>query len=54
LVIQSLITIGQLKLTDETILKIQTLFKKEKIENIINDANLAPAWINKILIQSIR
>lgn len=54
LVIQALKTIGQSKLTDETILKIQTLLKKEKIENIMNDAKLTPAWINKILMQSIR
>ena len=26
----------------------------EKIENRLNDAKLAPAWINKIIIQSIR
>lgn len=54
LVIQALKTIGQSKLTDEIILKIQTLLKKEKIENIMNDAKLTPAWINKILMQSIR
>lgn len=54
LVIQALKTIGQSKVVDETILKILTLLKKEKKENIMNDAKLAPAWINKILIQSIR
>lgn len=54
LVIQALKTIGQSKVDDETLLKIQTLLKKEKIENRLNDAKLAPAWINKILIQSIR
>lgn len=54
LVIQALKTIGQSKLTDEIILKIQTLLKKEKIENIMNDAKLTPAWIKKILMQSIR
>ena len=54
LVIQVLKTIGQSKVDDETLLKIQTLLKKEKIENRLNDAKLAPAWINKILIQSIR
>jgi hypothetical protein len=54
LVIQALKTIGQLKVDDETLLKIQTLLQKEKIENRLNDAKLAPAWINKILIKSIR
>jgi hypothetical protein len=54
LVIQALKTIGQSKVEDETLLKIKTLLKKEKRENIMNDAKLAPAWINKILIQSIR
>jgi hypothetical protein len=54
LVIQALKTIGQLKVDDETISKIKILLKKEKIENIMNDAKLAPAWINKLLIQAIR
>jgi hypothetical protein len=54
LVIQALKTIGQSKVDNETRLKIKTLLKKERIENIINDAKLAPAWINKILTQSIR
>jgi hypothetical protein len=54
LVIQALKTIGQLKVDDETLLKIQTLLQKEKIENRLNDAKLAPAWINKILIQVIK
>lgn len=54
LVIQALKTIGQSKVDDEIILKIQTLLKKEKIENIKYDAKLAPAWINKILIQAIK
>jgi hypothetical protein len=52
--IQALKTIGKTKVDDEIILKIQTLLKKEKTENIIKDAKLAPVWINKILIQSIR
>ena len=52
--IQALKTIGQLKVDDETLLKIQTLLQKEKIENRLNDAKLAPAWINKIIIQTIK
>ena len=54
MVIQALKTIGQSKVDDKTLLKIQTLLKKEKSENILNDAKLAPAWINKILIQVIK
>lgn len=54
LVIQALKTIGQAKVDDETITKIQKLLKKEETQNVINDAKLAPAWINKILTNSIR
>jgi len=54
LVIQALKTIGKTNLDDETILKIQMLLKKEKKEYILNDARLAPDWINKILKQEIR
>lgn len=54
LVIQALKTIGQTKVDEKTISKIQTLLQKEKVENIINDAKLAPAWINKILTKSIQ
>ena len=53
LVIQALKTIGNSKLDDSTLLKIQDILKQEKKENIVNDAKLAPAWINKILIQTI-
>jgi hypothetical protein len=53
LVIQALKTIGNSKLDDSTLLKIQDILKKEKKENIINDAKLTPAWINKILMQTI-
>ena len=49
LVIQALKTIGQSEVDEETLVKIQTLLKKEKKENIMNDAKLAPAWINNIL-----
>jgi uridine kinase len=54
LVIQALKTIGQSKVDDETISKIKILLKKEKTENIMNDAKLAPAWIKKLLTQAIR
>jgi hypothetical protein len=53
LVIQALKTIGQSKVDDDILLKIEMLLKKEKIENTIHDAKLAPAWINKILNQAI-
>jgi predicted transcriptional regulator of viral defense system len=53
LAIQALKTIGQNKVDAETIEKIQAILKKEKKENIINDAKLSPAWINKILMQAI-
>lgn len=54
LVIQALKTIGRKKLEDETLKKINQILENEKEENIINDAKLAPAWINKILTQSIK
>jgi predicted transcriptional regulator of viral defense system len=53
LVIQALKTIGQSKVDDDILLKIEMLLKKEKIENTIHDAKLAPAWISKILNQAI-
>jgi hypothetical protein len=53
LAIQALKTIGQNKVDAETIEKIQAILKNEKKENIINDAKLSPAWINKILMQAI-
>jgi len=54
LVIQALKTIGQNKVDENTLEKIQAILKNEKKENIINDAKLSPAWINKILIQAIQ
>lgn len=53
LAIQALKTIGQNKVDEDTIEKIQAPLKKEKRENIINDTKLSPAWIRKILIQAI-
>lgn len=53
LVIQALKTIGKDKLNDESISKIYSILKNEKKENILNDAKLAPAWINRILMQTI-
>ncbi|MBS4061321.1 MAG: hypothetical protein KG029_13060 [Bacteroidetes bacterium] len=54
LAIQALKTIGQNKADVKTIEKIQTILIKETRENIINDAKLSPAWINKILMHTIK
>ncbi len=53
LAIQALKTIGQKKVDNATIEKIQDKLKNENIENIIYDAKLAPAWINTILMQTM-
>lgn len=53
LAIQALKTIGQKKINEKIIEKIHAILKNEKKENIINDAKLSPAWINKILMQVI-
>lgn len=53
LAIQALKTIGQNKIDEKTIQKIQSILKNEKKENIINDAKLSPAWVSKILMQVI-
>jgi hypothetical protein len=54
LVIQALKTIGQKNIGNETIKKILNILKNEQKENIKNDAKLSPAWIHKILKQSIQ
>jgi hypothetical protein len=54
LVIQALKSIGQNKLEDENLKKLQTILRKEKKENILHDAKLAPAWINKILMSVVK
>lgn len=53
LAIQALKTIGQNKIDENIIEKIQSILKNEKKENIINDAKLSPAWVSKILLQAI-
>ncbi len=53
LAIQALKTVGQNKIDENTIEKIQAILEKEKKENIIHDAKLSPAWINKILMQAV-
>lgn len=54
LAIQALKTIGQNNVDEDTLKKLQTILEKEKKENILHDAKLAPAWINKILMQAIK
>ena len=54
LVIQALKTIGQKNIDNETIKKVLDILKNEQQENIMNDAKLSPAWIYKILKQSIQ
>ncbi|MGH2553857.1 MAG: DUF6088 family protein, partial [Chitinophagaceae bacterium] len=54
LVIQALKSIGQDKLENDVLKKLLTILKKEKKENILHDAKLAPAWINKILMSATK
>ena len=54
LVIQALKSIGQSKLEDESLKKLQAVLRKEREENILHDAKLAPAWINKILMSAVK
>ena len=53
LAIQALKTISKHKADEKAIQHIQNVLKREKKENIINDAKLSPAWINKILMETI-
>lgn len=53
LIIQALKSIGKDKLKEDMLAKVKTMLKIEKSENIMHDAKLAPAWINKILMSSI-
>ena len=54
LVIQALKEIGKENVTDEILKQLKTVLEKEKQENISHDSNLAPAWINTILKQSLK
>jgi hypothetical protein len=49
LVIQALRTLGKDNATDEEILHIQNLLKKEKTTRLEHDIRLAPAWIREIM-----
>ncbi len=54
LAIQALKSIGQNKIEDDVLIKLLAILKKEKKENILHDAKLAPAWINKILMSETK
>lgn len=54
LVIQALKSIGKDKVEEEMLVKVKSMLKKENRENIMHDAKLAPAWINKILMSTIK
>jgi len=53
LAIQALKSIGKNNAEEELLVKIKSILKKENKENIMHDAKLAPAWINKILMSTI-
>lgn len=53
LAIQALKEIGQENIDEQILKQLKIVLKKETQENILHDAKLAPAWINKILKQSL-
>jgi hypothetical protein len=54
LVVFALKEIGKGKVTDYELQKISDALAKEKLENIIYDAKIAPEWIAKIMLNSIK
>ena len=54
LAIQALKSIGQNKIGDDVLIKLLAILKKEKKENILHDAKLSPAWINRILMSATK
>lgn len=54
LAIQALKELGQNNIDDEIFKQLIIVLKKETEENILHDAKLAPAWINKILKKSLQ
>lgn len=54
LAIQALKEIGQKNVDEEILQQLNSVLRKETEENILHDAKLAPAWINKILKQSLK
>lgn len=54
LTIQALKEIGKGNVNDEILRQLKVVLKNETRENILHDAKLAPAWINKILKQFLK
>lgn len=54
LAIHALKEIGQNNVDEQILKQLKVVLKKETQENILHDAKLAPAWINKILKQSLK
>ncbi len=54
LAIQALKVIGKERVNQKIIDTIEEVLQKEKKENILHDAKLAPVWISKTLLQAIR
>jgi hypothetical protein len=54
LVIQALREIGNSKVNDEQTSKIIDILQKEKLENVMYDAKLAPAWISEIMLTALK
>jgi len=53
LVIQALREIGKDKVTEVQLFKIKELLKKEKPELLLHDARIAPAWIARIMVETL-
>lgn len=54
LAIQALKEIGQENIDEQILKQLKAVLKKETQENILHDSKLAPAWIHKILKQSLK
>ncbi|MFT4094175.1 MAG: DUF6088 family protein [Niabella sp.] len=54
LAIQALKEIGHENINDEILKQLKVILKKESEKNILHDAKLAPAWISKILKQTLK
>lgn len=54
LVIQALRAIGKENITPSVVKKISNLLAKEKPDKLAYDAQLAPAWIRKIMLDTVK
>jgi len=54
LVIQALKEIGKNNVKEDQLKRIALLLEKESLENIKHDAKLAPVWIRKIIMETIK